>query len=108
MPASDAIPTPATPVRCTERGAAGSSGRGGGADGEVMDLWAKLADQLVVTRWMHAVREHDHVEIAVEIDPERRAGEADVADGIPGKLRSGGRSLERRGIPAERPRGRPD
>src|SRR5262249_22270537 len=48
------------------------------------------------------------VQIAVEVDPERRAGESDVADGVARELGTGGGILQRRRVPAERPRGRPD
>src|SRR6266481_8714413 len=76
------MPTPAIAVRCTCRGDAGSSGRGGGADDEVMDQGTKLADLVVVAARVHAVREHDDVHPALEVDPQGRAGEADVADAV--------------------------
>src|SRR5438874_1344905 len=107
MPASDAMPTPAMAIRWTCRGEAGMSGRDG-ADDEVMDLWAELANEVVVARRMHAIRKHEHVHVAVEVDPKRRAGEADVADRVPRELVARGRSFERRRIPAERPRRRAD
>src|SRR6185295_681560 len=100
MPASDAIPTPAMAIRCTCRGDAGISGRDG-ADDEVMDLWAELANEVVVARRVHAVREHDDVQLAIEVDPERGPREADVADRISRELVAGRRSLERRRVPAE-------
>src|SRR6187551_1163624 len=107
MPASDAIPTPETAIRWQWRGDAGISGRDG-ADDEVMDLRAEVPNQVVVARRVHAVREHDHVQRAVEVDPERGAGETDVPDRVPRQLVPGRRSLERRGVPPECPRRRPD
>ena len=46
----------------------------------IVHLAAHALDCVVVTRRMHAVREKDDVEILRGIDPERRAGEAGVAD----------------------------
>src|SRR6266481_9353123 len=102
------MPTPAIAVRCTCRGDAGSSGRGGGADDEVMDQGTKLADLVVVAARVHAVREHDDVHPALEVDPQGRAGEADVADAVARELAARGRVLRRRCVPPERPRRRAD
>src|ERR1700675_554608 len=91
-------------MRWTWRGRAGSSGRdGGGANDEVMDQRAELANLVVVPRRVHTVREHDHVHAAVEVDPQRRAGIADVADRMARHLAAGGRFTRRRRVPSERP-----
>src|SRR4029453_533770 len=61
------------------------------------------ADALVLAIGMYPVGEEDDVRVALEVDPERRAGEAEMADGARAHPRAGGRPRRRRRVPAEGP-----
>ena len=47
-----------------------------------MEGGAELRYFLVFASGVHAVREQDYEELAVGIDPDARAGEAGVAEGV--------------------------
>src|SRR5207244_13055413 len=69
----------------------------------VVDTRPHLADALVVTLRVDAVGQEDDAHLALEVDPQRGAGEAEVADGGTRHARPRHRAGGRRRVPAARP-----
>jgi len=58
----------------------------------VGDRRPRLADEVVLARGVHAIGQQHEEELAVGIDPDRRAGEAGVAEGVGREQRARGRA----------------
>ena len=74
-----------------------------GFDHRVVNLRPHASDRIVLARRVHAVGQQDDVEVALPVDPERRAGESGVTDRGRGQARAA-RRRRQHGVPSERAR----
>src|SRR5262245_26737405 len=97
------MPGPAIATKYTRRGdSLTRSPLPEGLDHEVVDHGPQLVSA-ALGHEMNPIREqHDH-RFGLEVDPERRAGEAEVPDRARGEVAPGGGGPRARSVPAERP-----
>src|SRR5262245_55082534 len=105
MPASEPMPVPAIAMKYTRRGdSLTRSSLSEGLDHEVVHLGPELVSALLGDE-MNPIREQDDDRLALRVDPERGAGEAQVPDRRGREVLPRGRAPGRRRVPAERPAG---